>query len=315
MKRMNKKKQCFEKIAELTHGEVLVLFTNTDFRVPANIEHSMLSTISKHLINISKKYESRKIPQISLVLNTNGGNLPSARAIVKIIRQFSEKLMVIVPERAMSAGTMITIGADEIVMTQQATLGPLDPSISSMKTAIGEVPFSAQDMIKSLDNELLTSEEKKERLLTLLTKAQPIVLGQALRAQEQIGDMVTEFLQDKLPPEKFLSTKKLLMGYTTRHDYPFVRDDAISKLQLPVRETNSELERSVLELFSCYESDFQAPSNEEIACNKGTLKTNVLVSVIASESRGQDVQKIHLEFSDDRLKKQFISSHYDKFAD
>ena len=49
---------------------------------------------------------------------------------MNLIRQFTKNLEVIVPAKAHSAGTLICLGADTIMMTRQATLGPTDPSLT-----------------------------------------------------------------------------------------------------------------------------------------------------------------------------------------
>ena len=49
---------------------------------------------------------------------------------MNLIRIFCDELEVLVPMKALSAGTLISIGADRIVMTKQAALGPIDPSVN-----------------------------------------------------------------------------------------------------------------------------------------------------------------------------------------
>jgi ClpP class serine protease len=62
--------------------------------------------------------------KISLILHTNGGQTASAWRIVNLIRSFCEYLEVIVPLKAMSAGTLISLGADRLVMTSRPHSGP-----------------------------------------------------------------------------------------------------------------------------------------------------------------------------------------------
>lgn len=54
---------------------------------------------------------------IDLVLFTNGGDTEAPWRIVSLFREFADKFSVVVPHRALSAGTLIALGADEIVMT------------------------------------------------------------------------------------------------------------------------------------------------------------------------------------------------------
>ena len=69
------------------------------------------------------------VDKISLVLYTAGGSVSVAWKLVNLIRMFCDDFEVIVPGKCMSAGTLITLGAHRTVMTKQATLEPIDPSI------------------------------------------------------------------------------------------------------------------------------------------------------------------------------------------
>jgi len=55
----------------------------------------------------------------------------AAWSIVNLNRSFFDKFTVIVPFHCHSAGTIICLGTDNIIMTKQATLGPIDPSYNS----------------------------------------------------------------------------------------------------------------------------------------------------------------------------------------
>lgn len=74
------------------------------------------------LIGVTKK--------ISLLLYTRGGNTLVAWSIVTLIKQFCDEFEVIIPLKAHSSGTLISLGANKILMTKQATLGPIDPSVN-----------------------------------------------------------------------------------------------------------------------------------------------------------------------------------------
>ena len=64
---------------------------------------------------------------IDLLLNTPGGDVDSAEKIVRILRRrvgSGIQLRVVVPDYAKSAGTLIALGADVIVMSDSSELGP-----------------------------------------------------------------------------------------------------------------------------------------------------------------------------------------------
>jgi Serine dehydrogenase proteinase len=69
-------------------------------------------------------------PKISLILHTNGGQTSAAWRLVNLVRTFCDELEVLIPLKALSAGTLISLGSDRIVMTKQAALGPIDPSLN-----------------------------------------------------------------------------------------------------------------------------------------------------------------------------------------
>lgn len=68
---------------------------------------------------------------VDLLLQTPGGDVDQAERIVLICRKRvgAGTFRVIVPDSAKSAGTLIAIAADEIVMGEPSELGPIDPQI------------------------------------------------------------------------------------------------------------------------------------------------------------------------------------------
>ena len=88
---------------------------------------------------------------IDLVLFTNGGDTEAPWRLVSILREFCDTLAVLIPHRALSAGTVLSLGADEIIMTPLSALGPIDPSrthplLPRREGAKEAEPISVQDM-------------------------------------------------------------------------------------------------------------------------------------------------------------------------
>ena len=88
---------------------------------------------------------------IDLVLFTNGGDTEAPWRLISVLREFCDTLAVLVPHRALSAGTVLALGADEIVMTPLSALGPIDPSrthplLPRREGAKEAEPISVQDM-------------------------------------------------------------------------------------------------------------------------------------------------------------------------
>lgn len=64
---------------------------------------------------------------LDLILHTPGGTSNAAEACMEYLRTRFDHIRAIVPHMAMSAGTMMALGCDEIVMGAHSQLGPIDP--------------------------------------------------------------------------------------------------------------------------------------------------------------------------------------------
>ncbi len=66
---------------------------------------------------------------LDLMINSPGGSPTAAEKVVLTCRSYADSFRVIVPQTAMSAATMVAMGADSILMTPTAELGPIDPQM------------------------------------------------------------------------------------------------------------------------------------------------------------------------------------------
>ena len=80
-----------------------------------------------------------------LILHTPGGMAEAAQTIVDYLRSKFTDIHVLVPTYAMSAGTMIALGCNRIIMGRQSQLGPTDPQL-----IVGNRSFSATRSSSSL---------------------------------------------------------------------------------------------------------------------------------------------------------------------
>ena len=69
---------------------------------------------------------------VDLLLHTRGGNTDAAEKLIRMMRSKIDTaaLRIIVPEFAESAGTLMVLGADSVVMSDMSELGPIDPQIN-----------------------------------------------------------------------------------------------------------------------------------------------------------------------------------------
>src|SRR5471030_919875 len=70
---------------------------------------------------------------LDLILHTPGGDIAATESIVAYLRSmFGTNIRAIVPQMAMSAGTMIACSTQEIVLGKQSSLGPFDPQLGGV---------------------------------------------------------------------------------------------------------------------------------------------------------------------------------------
>ncbi len=138
---------------------------------------------------------------IDLILHTPGGLVLASEQIAEALLRHPGKVTVFVPHYSMSGGTLIATAADELVMDQNAVLGPLDPQL-------GQYP--AASLIKVLE-----SKEMKD------IDDQTIILADlAVKALKQVKDTVKCLLSKHMDEEKAEETAIRLTQGTWTHDYP-----------------------------------------------------------------------------------------------
>lgn len=115
-----------KKLAEYTGRNTIVYYSGW-LTVAPNIRGSAIGDddINGLMATIHKMDRSKGL---DLVLHTPGGDIAATEAIVSYLRlMFGTNIRAIVPQLAMSAGTMIACSTKEIVMGKQSSLGPFDP--------------------------------------------------------------------------------------------------------------------------------------------------------------------------------------------
>jgi hypothetical protein len=214
---------------------------------------------------------------IDLFLYTRGGDMVVPIRIVKLIRSYCKNFGILVAYRAHSAGTLITLGADEIVMTRLGELTPVDPATTH--------PFNPQDdqgkvigiSVEDINSYFLLAKDKgnvkKDKMAEIydnLTKhsypdrkhLHPLALGNVYRAQRMIRILSEKLLSLHIDMGNKINKKKIekIVNEITSdiciHNYPIYRDEA-RNLGLPVVTPDAELEELLWDLYEKYAEDME----------------------------------------------------------
>lgn len=90
---------------------------------------------------------------IDFMLHTAGGDIDAAEKLISIVRTAvgSGRLRVVVPDFAKSAGTLMAIAADAIVMSDSSELGPIDPQITLADGRGNAIPHSVSSYLDAYE--------------------------------------------------------------------------------------------------------------------------------------------------------------------
>ncbi len=170
----------------------------------------------------------REVP-LDLILHTPGGLVLAAMQIARAIKQHPGKVTVHVPHYAMSGGTLIALAADEIVLSEHAVLGPVDPQL-------GDLP--AASLLKVVEEKPVKDVEDRTLVLADVGR----------KAVTQVREAVEELLRGRLPDDQAAAVAEKLATGTWTHDFPITAEHA-RQLGLPVR---TDIDPDVLELMTLY---------------------------------------------------------------
>ena len=151
--------------------------------------------------NAVKSFEDHN-SSLVIVLDTIGGIVEVVERMVNVIRTHYNKVAFIVPNRAMSAGTVFVMSGDRILMDFFSCLGPIDPQLD--RGDGGLIPALAylnqyERLIKKSKCQDLTTAE-----VVLLNK---LDLGELYKF-EQAKELSMELLIEWLSQYKFKDWKK-----------------------------------------------------------------------------------------------------------
>ena len=156
---------------------------------------------------------------IDLILHTPGGLVLATEQIARALLRHQSKVTVFIPHYAMSGGTMLAMAADEIVMDENAVLGPVDPQLGNVAAASLLKVLEEKPIDKIDDQTLVTADVAK-------------------KAIQQVQRFVRSLLEDAIPEQKVApeNIDKIIDRLTTgqvTHDYPVSVEEA-NEMGLPV---------------------------------------------------------------------------------
>ncbi len=230
--------QVLDQLQTELQSPVLAYVTGDREGLATQIANDQLVLFPRHLVSLPAHDE------LNLVLYTRGGETTAAWPIMSFLREHCKKLRVLVPFYAHSAGTLLSLGADEIVMTRYATLSPIDPTVANafnpQDPAVpgNRLPIAVEDVMAFLQ---LAKDRTDDHQLSddafrkLADSVHPLALGNVQRSINQIRQLARKMLAlHELPADVKIDT--LVNALTTEfysHQHLVNRREA-SEMGLPI---------------------------------------------------------------------------------
>ena len=295
------KNELIKQIEDIRKSRVITYFTS-DRSGPINARVAMdiIPVISEQLRKIGKT------DKIDLFLYTAGGDTMVPWRLVSMIREYCDTFSVIIPYKAHSAGTMIALGADEIVMSDLSEISPIDPSTANVfnptdpNNPQSRIPISVEDVIAYFDlakNKFgIKNDEDLTKIFNKFVEAtpqiHPLSLGNINRTHNLIRLIAKRLLKshkDKMKDDEIEKVVKYFTEDLYSHTYFIGRKEAKEELGVSsVVKADEKLSQLMSDLYAEYVKEMELqntvwnPENELGANNSQNKKTYTIASIESS---------------------------------
>ena len=289
-----------EELAKVRKSAVLAYVTVGRKNLGTVVGSDVIRVFHDHLSAMGKQ------KKIDLLLITRGGNALVPLRLNSLLREFADEVAVMVPYMAHSAGTLICLGADEIVMGAMGELGPVDPSVSNQFNPVrssedfpdGKSPIprprlniSVEDVTSYLrlaSEEAGLDEAGMNAAFSSLTKEiHPLALGNVMRQHTLIRHLVRRLLflhmDEETDKKRVESIVETLTEKLYAHDYLITRNEA-EHMGLKVAKPSDKVEECIWSLFKLYEGFLNIDKEIDLASVGAELPTYICTDAGLIES-------------------------------
>jgi len=177
---------------------------------------------------------------ILLILNSKGGEIEPAYLISKTCKEKSPKFIVVIPRRAKSAATLISLGAHEIHMGSMSELGPIDPQFGNLPA------LSLSSSLETISKIVTKYPKTSEMFAEFLNKKLDLrILGYFERVSESAMQYAQRLLNDKkLPHEQSVVANTFVYEYKD-HSFVIDKEEAKKYLGDMIKENTEEYKLAI----------------------------------------------------------------------
>lgn len=256
--------ELIKKIESHRGSRLLCCLTSDRQNAPGIIAKDFIPVFFNHLSRFSDQ------KKIDIFVFTQGGDTLAAFGLSRLLREFTDDVGALVPEKCHSAGTLLVLGAKEIFMARAATLTPIDPSVNGPLNPVVEIiPGQRQPLPVSVESVAgyrtlakedwrLNDEATGVAFRILAERINPLALGDVYRSRQQIERLARTLLTYHRKDERNIQNivEQLTRGLGS-HDYLISRKEARDLLGSQMAKDDAELEKLIWTLFLDFSNEMQ----------------------------------------------------------
>lgn len=201
-------------------------------------------------------YKMNRSSGLDLIIHTPGGDVAAAESIINYLRKmFGTNIRAIIPQLAMSSGTLIACGCKSIVMGKHSNIGPVDPHFNGIPVT------GVLEEFERAIQETAVDPRKAAIWQVIISKYHPSFIGQCQKAIDWAQEIVIECLKTGMfesDPEREVKAERVAKwltdtGNNKTHSRHFHVDQCIENdLIIEPLENDPKLQDLVLTVHHAY---------------------------------------------------------------
>ena len=286
-----KQQEWLNKLSEKRGGRNVIFYASAFLQKPAappmalQITHEDINGLMAAMVGT--KWERN----LTLILHTPGGITNATESIVEYLTSKFTDIEVIVPTFAMSAGTMISLAANKIVMGRQSQLGPIDPQMPFNGRTVSA--RAIEDQFSVAKTEILGDGRVAAVWAPVLHSLGPSLLVEAKNALDYGERMVARWLKARMLSADHPKAARVANYFNKSEDHKshgrrISREEAAAQgLNIEELEKDHELQDIVLTNYHLMTLLFEkSPAAKAIVTNDGKQWVKNLAQAPAKPAGG-----------------------------
>lgn len=186
------RRKYLRKLHDVTGRNVIAYYSAWLQKIPKDSQSSFPLQVNDNDKNgfMATVHELERAKGLDLLLHTPGGETAATESLVDYLRaMFGQDIRAIVPQLALSAGTMIACASKEIVMGAHSSLGPIDPQVGGLPA------HGVREEFERAATEIADNPRLVPLWQPIIARYSPTLIGECEKAIAWSEEMVSAWLK------------------------------------------------------------------------------------------------------------------------